>query len=435
MLDWVRAQGVDGLEATLHEEEGRTPFLVVTVDATDRTDETVLAYAHLDKQPPLTGDWSEGLGPWKPVIRDGKLYGRGGADDGYGLFAAVLAVKALRLQKVPHARVVIVVEGSEESGSPDLAHYLAKLADVIGRPTLLICLDSGCGDYERMWLTTSLRGITVGTLRVRVTSQGVHSGASSGVIPSTFQIARELLDRLGDSKTGRLIDALHVEVPAQHLEYARDTGRTLGAAVHENFPFLGGVRPLSDDPAELMLNKTWRPTMTVTGVGGIPALGVAGNVLRPETSLKLSIRLPPTADSAACAAAVKETLERDPPFGALVTFDVEKASTGWAAGEAPAWLTDAIQQASQDYFGQPAGYIGEGGSVPFVGALERQFPGMALCVTGVLGPKSNAHGPDEFLSLSQAEGVSCAVASLVAAHHKATAPSGDAKRQRTEQEE
>lgn len=429
--DWIDAQAVPGLTYALHKDDGRTPFLCIEVEATERTDETVCIYAHMDKQPGLEGQWSEGLGPWTPVLRDGKLFGRGGADDGYGMFAAVLAVKALRLQGVPHARIVILVEGSEESGSCDLPHYLEKLKDVVGSPNVLVCLDSGAGTYDRLWLTTSLRGTVVGNLVVRGTHAGVHSGAASGVLVSTFRVARILLDRLEDSKTGRvLVDELQVEIPPRHLEYARSTGRTLGDGVYRDFPLIGGARPADGDPAELMLNKTWRPTVSYTGVGGIPPLVSGGNVLRPMTALKLSVRLPPSADAAKCAAAVKRVLESDPPYGYSVSFDVEKESTGWAAPESSPWLVDAVEQASKSYFGgKSAGYIGEGGSVPFVGALGRQFPGIQFVVTGVLGPKSNAHGPDESLDIPMAKGVTCSVASILAEHFKATSGPA-AKRQK-----
>jgi acetylornithine deacetylase/succinyl-diaminopimelate desuccinylase-like protein len=394
--------------------EGRTP--VILIDIPGQGSDCVLLYGHLDKQPEMVG-WSEGLGPWTPVIRGDKLYGRGGADDGYAMFGAISAILALRESCVPHARCVILIEACEESGSPDLPFYVDALGKRLGDPSLVVCLDSGCGDYERMWLTTSLRGLMAGALTVRVLTEGVHSGDASGVVPSSFRILRGLIDRIEDVKTGKvLLDALNSEIPAQRREQAKKASAVVGEEVYRKFPFVEGMTPVTGDLAELVLNRTWRPTVSLIGLDGVPAMGSAGNVLRPFTSAKLSIRLPPTCDAKAAARAVKAALEADPPYGAEVSFDWDSAEGGWNAPELAPWLEAAVAKASREAFGPEAAYMGEGGSIPFMGMLGEKFPKAQFVITGVLGPHSNAHGPNEFLHIPTGKRVSTAVALILADH-------------------
>jgi acetylornithine deacetylase/succinyl-diaminopimelate desuccinylase-like protein len=378
--------------------------------------DTVLLYGHLDKQPEMTG-WREGLNAWEPVREGDRLYGRGGADDGYSSFASLAALRALHEQGLPHARCVVLIEAGEESGSPDLPAYIEALAGRIGTPSLIVCLDSGCGNYDQLWMTTSLRGLVAGNLRVQILEEGVHSGDASGIVPSSFRILRQLLSRIEDEKTGRvLIEALHVEVPAERLAQAKATAAVLGHELFSKFPWAAGGRPMTNDPLEMMLNKTWRPALSVTGVEGMPPLGSAGNVLRPQTAVKLSMRIPPRLEPEKATRALKETLEKDPPYGARVRFEGEKASTGWDAPALAPWLAKAIEKASQQYFGKPAMAMGEGGSIPFMGMLGERFPQAQFLITGVLGPHSNAHGPNEFLHVPTGKKLTACVASVVADH-------------------
>src|SRR5512139_2559527 len=393
---------------------GRTPVLMVDVPGT--VDDCVLMYGHLDKQPEFSG-WSEGLDPWTPVLRDGRLYGRGGADDGYALFASLTAVRALHEQRVPHARCVVLIEASEESGSPDLAHHIDALGARLGHPTLVVCLDAECGNYEQLWCTTSLRGNLIGTLRVDVLREGVHSGTASGVVPSSFRVLRELLARVEDVHSGAiLVDELNTPIPADRRVQAEAAARVLGATVSSKFPLLPGMQPISNDPLELLLNNTWRPTLSVTGADGLPPFQSAGNVLRPYTSLKLSFRLTPTMDPKVASAALKRALEQDPPYGAHVSFKVESAMAGWNAPSFAPWLEQSMQRASQAFFGKESMYMGTGGSIPFMGMLGEKFPGTQFLVTGVLGPQSNAHGPNEFLHLECARRLTGCVAQVLADH-------------------
>ena len=425
MEAWARQQPIAGLRVEVVQLNGRTPLIFMEVPGTDASAaadqaDTVLLYGHLDKQPEMTG-WADDLGPWKPVIKGDKLYGRGGADDGYAIYGSLTAIAALQAQGVPHCRCVVLIEACEESGSYDLPHYVDHLAERIGRPSLVVCLDSGCGNYEQLWCTTSLRGMCGGNLRVNVLEEGVHSGDASGVVPSSFRILRQLLSRIEDEATGRiLLDALHSPVPEERIAQARTAASVLNEEIWRKFPFLPGMEPMHDDLTELVLNRTWRPTLSVTGVAGMPALADAGNVLRPQTAVKLSIRLPPTIDGDTATAAVQQALLSDPPYGAQVSFEVEKSATGWNAPTLSPWLGAAIDAASRAHFGKPAVYMGEGGSIPFMGMLGAKFPGAQFMITGVLGPHSNAHGPNEFLHIPTGKRVTASVASVLAAHHRAS---------------
>jgi acetylornithine deacetylase/succinyl-diaminopimelate desuccinylase-like protein len=409
---WINAQRLDGARLEVVRLEGRTPLVLVEVDGSGPG--STLLYGHLDKQPPMHG-WSEGLGPWTPVVRDGKLYGRGGADDGYAAFASTTAIKALQAQGVRHPRCVVVIEACEESGSGDLPAYIEALAGRIGAPDLVVCLDSGCGNYDQLWVTTSLRGLVGGNLHVSTLSEGVHSGAAGGIVPSTFRIARLLLDRLEDPRTGEILPReLYAEIPDATRAEARAAAEVLGPALAASYPLLPGVRLADVDPAERLLDLTWRPALEVIGAGGLPALDNAGNVLRPKTSLKLSVRLPPGVDARAAAACVKRVLEADPPHGASVEFEIQEAASGWSAPPLAPWLQSALQRASSEAFGRDARARGEGGTIPFMAMLGQRFPRAQFVITGVLGPRSNAHGPNEFLELATARRLTACVARVLA---------------------
>jgi acetylornithine deacetylase/succinyl-diaminopimelate desuccinylase-like protein len=377
---------------------------------------TVLLYGHLDKQPEMTG-WREGLGPWEPVRDGDKLYGRGGADDGYAVFASLAAVLALREQGVAHARCVAMIECCEESGSYDLPFYLDALSDRVGQVELVIGLDSGCSNYEQLWFTTSLRGIAAGTLRVEVLTEGVHSGDASGVVPSSFRIARMLLDRIEDARTGRILpQEFHCAIPEERLEQARAVGEMLGESVMSKYPYAGGTRPMVTDPAEAVLNRTWRPFLGVVGANGMPPIANAGNVLRPYTELKLSLRIPPLVDGGQATRDLKRILEADPPYGASVTFEPDQGATGWNAPPSAPWLLSAAHNASHAIFGKPAALKGGGGTIPFMGMLGKHYPQAQFLITGVLGPKSNAHGPNEFIHIAYAKRLTACVSLVLAAH-------------------
>jgi acetylornithine deacetylase/succinyl-diaminopimelate desuccinylase-like protein len=419
--DWAAKRRIEGLRVDVARLEGRTPVIVMEIPG--RTDDTVLLYGHLDKQPEMTG-WADGLGPWTPVRKGDRLYGRGAADDGYSSFAALTALEALQAQGQPHARCIVLIEACEESGSYDLPHYVEALAERIRTPDLIVCLDSGCGNYDQLWGTTSLRGLVNGVLSVEVLTEGVHSGAS-GIVPSSFRIIRQLLGRLEDETTGEIRPRdLHVAIPAERLEQSRAVASVLGAELAGKFPFVPGMQPANPDPVEQLLGATWRPALAVIGAAGLPAIADGGNVLRPKTALKLSLRLPPTLPSEMAARRLKNLFETDPPYGARVTFTPESTGDGWNAPATSPWLARSIDRASTAYFGKPAMFEGTGGSIPFMAMLGARFPRAQFLITGVLGPGSNAHGPNEFLDLPTGVKVTACVAQVIADHHRERAERG-----------
>ena len=424
---WIEAQRVAGLTLEVVRLPGRTPVLFFEVASTrsgaQPSDPTVLMYGHLDKQPEFSG-WRADLGPWTPKYEDGRLYGRGSADDGYAAYAAVAAIQALKTQNVAHPRIVGLIETCEESGSYDLMPYIDVLRIRLGDVGLVVCLDSGAGNYDQLWLTNSLRGMASGVLKVEVLTEGVHSGDASGLVPSSFRIMRQVLDRLEDSASGRLLPAsFHCEVPPERLAQARATAAILGEELYKRFPWAhydcGGASqstlPTTTDPLQALLNRTWIPTLSVTGADGLPDLKNAGNVLRPYTAFKLSLRLPPLVDAAQAVQQLKTLLEDNAPYQAKVTFEVGGGATGWNAPDTAPWLEQALNAASQAHFGAPCGYIGQGGTIPLMNMLSLGFPKAQMMVCGVLGPKSNAHGPNEFLHVPYAKKLTAAVAQVIAA--------------------
>ncbi len=420
---WVEAQKVEGLKLEVVRIPGRTPVLFFEIPATKAgTTQTVLMYGHLDKQPEFNG-WRNDLGPWTPKYEDGKLYGRGGADDGYATYASIAAVQELKRQNIPHPRIVGLIETCEESGSADLPVYIDLLKARLGDVGLVICLDSGAGNYDQLWLTTSLRGMVAGTLKVEILTEGIHSGDASGVVPSSFRIMRQVLDRLEDSKTGRLLpESFHCSVPAERLAQAQATAQILGDDLFKRFPWAhydcsGSTLfalPTTSDPTEALLKRTWEPTLSVTGADGFPALKDAGNVLRPYTAFKLSLRLPPLVDAVQCMQELKTLLEDNAPYQAKVTWEGAGGANGWNAPTTADWFLNALNRSSRDYFGSDCGFIGQGGSIPLMGMLSKGFPKAQMMVCGVLGPKSNAHGPNEFLHVPYAKKLTAAVAQVIA---------------------
>ncbi len=418
VVGWCRTRPIGGMTVAVEQLPGLTPVVVIEVPAFGTADptDTVLLYGHLDKQPEMVG-WRDGLGPWTPVLDGERLYGRGGADDGYAVFASLVAIEAVRAGGGSHGRCLVIVEASEESGSCHLPAYIDALADRIGSPSLVVCLDSGALDYERLWVTTSLRGLVGGTLTVEILDEGVHSGTASGIVPDSFRIARALLDRIEDPVTGAVTPAVcHVEVPEDRRREAEATAAVLADSPSAVFPFAAGAGPVTPDPVAQLLVRTWAPTLTVTGVDGLPPTARAGNVLRPSTALRLSMRLPPTCAADTALAAATHELLSDPPYGARIRFDRIEAAGGWNAPAFAPWLWEALDAASLRSFGAPACAYGEGGSIPFVGMFGARYPNAQFVITGVLGPHSNAHGPNEFLDLPTARGVTVTIASVLDAH-------------------
>lgn len=415
LAQWAREHAPVNASVEVISLPQRTPVLFIELPGTGAPGELLL-YGHYDKQPEFDG-WQTGLSPWEPVQRDGKLYGRGGADDGYAMYGSLTAVAALDEAGVPRARCTVLIEGCEESGSFDLPFYVEHLQDRIGTPDLVVCLDAECGNYDQLWVTTSLRGMLPGVLRANVLTQGQHSGAAGGIVPSSFRLLRQAIERIENGATGELHETLRVDIPDHVRQQAEQAAAILGSTVVDRFPWLEGHRPRSNDYAQLLLENAWEPSLATVGLEGAPALADAGNTLRPGTAAKLVFRLPPTLDAATAGTAVKEILEAgDDNSGGQVTFEVETPQTGWCAPEPAPWLADACMAASLDSFGKPCAYMGMGGTIPFMKMLGDAYPGVQFLVTGVLGPLSNAHGPNEFLHIETGTRLTACVARVIAEH-------------------
>jgi acetylornithine deacetylase/succinyl-diaminopimelate desuccinylase-like protein len=399
---WTRDQSAS-LTTQIVQLPGRTPVLLVENGGTG---DPILIYGHMDKQPPL-GEWRSGLSPYEPVREGDLLYGRGTADDGYALFAAVAALLAT---DGGNGRVVILIEGSEESGSPDLAPTVAHLGDRIGQPRLVICLDSGSLSYDRIWLTSSLRGVVSASVRVDVLTEGIHSGLAGGVVPSSFRILRRILSQIEDEATGQILlpELCGPGIPA---DYAAALSEVALEFPDLEVPAVGGLHLLGTTPADRLIAKAWSPALEVIGADGLPQVADGGNVLRPYTTVKLSIRLPPDVDSEVATDALISAITTDE--GAHITIDVEAAANGWYSPPLAPEVVAALNRASVDRFGRPSASFGEGGTIPFLADLQKSFPGTGIVALGVLGPHSNAHGPNEFLHIPMAKAVTYAVAELL----------------------
>lgn len=420
LAEWALAQNIPGLKAEVIKMSGRTPLLYVEIPGA--SPHTTLLYGHLDKMPEAEG-WDKDLGPWKPIVKNNRFYGRGTADDGYAFFSLITAIKFLQKENLPYNRCVVLFEAGEESDSRDLPIYLQKLRRRIGQVTLVLCLDCVAHDYDNLWCTTSLRGVIEGTLQVSLLKIPVHSGAGSGIIASTFRIIRHLLERIENAATGKvLLQSCYTTIPQEHKIQAHNIAKILGRKIYTEFPLLGNtVRPVTTKHHELLLNRSWRPTISIIGAAGLPQIADAGSVLRPTTALQLSVRIPPLCAPAKIAQELQKTLEHHPPYGAKVKFKVAVAVAGWATPKTQPWLTHALDEAATIYFGRPALHIGDGGSIGVIPILQQAFPKAQFVLTGACGPQSNEHGPNESLYLPMAKKITGCVAYLLAkqcAHSK-----------------
>jgi acetylornithine deacetylase/succinyl-diaminopimelate desuccinylase-like protein len=411
-LDWVLKQNIKGLKGEIVKDEDKSPLIFIEIDA-QGSDKNILLYGHFDKQPHFTG-WAEGLGPLLPVIKDGFLYGRGSSDDGYAIFSSICGIKAIQEQGQKHGRVVIVVEGSEESGSPHLIHYINALKDRIGEPDLMVCLDSGAQDYDRLWVTTSLRGNLIIDVTVDVLTEGVHSGAGTGIAPDSFMILRNILDRIEDSKTGKVNEVFHVEIPQQRIDDCKKVADLKKEAILRHVKLVEGVKPVSDDFCELLLKNTWMPTICITGASGFPPHETAGNVLRPSTTFRISMRLPPTLDAHKAADMLDEIIRENPPFNAKITTVKRSPGNGWNNKEYSEKLHNSLNNTSLKLWGKEYLNFGEGGSIPFIKLLADSFPKCEIIVIGVLGPNSNAHTCNEALHIDYCKGITSTLAHTIA---------------------
>ena len=412
--EWLDAQGIAGMSYEKHRIGELSPVLIVTIEGTGPGE--VIFYSHLDKQPSKPELWSEGLHPLKAVRRDPWLYGRGSVDDGYGGYLCATSVRLLQEAEVPHPRCTMIIETCEESGSFDLPPYLDALTEQLGNPDMVVVLDSGGPDYDHIWMTEALRGLVSGTLSVKVSHEGIHSGNSGGSIPSSFRIQRILLDRVEDSSSGKvLIPEMHVDIPGQIREKAMALREIVGDSIWEQFPTVDTLRQASETTEDMIVAMNWEPTLSIIGADGIPSVQDAGNVLRTNTDLKLSFRIPPGVDSESAIARAKAILEEDPPYGAEVTFTPDSCADGFHAPPLDGPISEAIQEASMELTGLPPLATWTGGTIPFMAMMQGKYPEAMFLCTGTSGPGNNAHGPDEKLHIPSSKRLTVALSATIAA--------------------
>ncbi len=400
VAQWIQTQIPDA-KCEIFQEKDRTPCLFVEILSKKEVnnDTTVAFYGHFDRQPEASG-WDEGLGAWNPVIRNGKLYGRGTADDGYSVYMMIAAIAALRHHKIEHPRCVGIFETQEESGSKDLPYYLQKLKERFQNPTSLFVLDNHCGDYQRVWLSASLRGVLGGTLTVKTLEHGVHSGTYSGMVPDAFGIAQALITRLHDPVTGEIkIKACHTTIPTIRRHQLMQASKVLGNLVWNHSPLLSGVTTKLKNNDDIMFNMTWKPALTVIGMEGLPSIDHAANVVTKEVKFALSMRIPPNIDTELAAKSIEEALLNEPPYGAHIEWTDVSVLPGWAMTAENPKNEELIDKASQEVFGEKAVFTGQGGTIAVIADFEATFPNSTIVLTGVLGPDSNAHAPNEALDI------------------------------------
>lgn len=394
-------KNIEGLTVEVLGEAGKEPVLYVDVPSNSGSNFTVLYYGHIDKMPHLdAAGWSEGLSATNPVVRDGKVYGRGTNDDGYNSFFAISAIKYLQEKKLPHPHLILVNETGEESGGDQIVGYLENLQTRIGKVDSIIVMDAGAEDFKTTWICASLRGVAIGTLEIQHLSTPCHSGMATGVVPSTFRIARILLSRIEDEATGNIkLPLANIEIPQKRVDQMYQVAKHLGKECVASVSPLPGSKLLSEDLGECLLGKCWKPGLAITGADGIPPVSQGSNVIRSKTILKLSLRLPPGVSSTQANLLLKEVLEKDPPYGAKVTYTIGGSGDGWAARDFAEKIDKALNESTQGVFGSDVLYVGDGGSIPFCNDLQRLWPEADLIVTGVCAPDGNPHGYDENLDL------------------------------------
>lgn len=400
LAEWVKSRNI-AETVEIKRLPGRTPLLFIEIKG--ELEETVLMYGHMDKQPEMDG-WREGLHPWKPVREGEYLYGRGLADDGYALFAAIGAVEGAKAQGAKLPRIVIIIEGSEESGSEDLPAYLEELKEAIGEPRAVVTLDSEGLGPECLALTRSLRGIINGYLTIKTLSAPLHSGLATGVVPSSSRILRILFSRIEDTETGRIINAtVNPKIPETVRENFKKVADALGDTFLKAYELPQGLEPVANDVSELIERNLWEAGMEVTGFSGLPPPERAGNVFASELHLKLSFRIPPLVKAKDAAVELKKVFETKPPYDARITFTAKEMDNGWLGSPFSETGERAIGEAAQETYGLGPIETGIGASIPFIGMMAKKFPKADQIVVGLLSPSSRAHGPNENLHIPRAK--------------------------------
>jgi acetylornithine deacetylase/succinyl-diaminopimelate desuccinylase-like protein len=347
----------------------------------------VLLYAHHDVQP--EGDPSQWASPpFEPTERDGRLYGRGSADDKAGIATHLAAFRAHGGN--PPVGVTVFVEGEEESGSPSLGALLAAHRDLLAADVIVIA-DSDNWSTEIPSLTVSLRGLADCVVEVATLDHGLHSGMWGGVVPDALSALVRLLASLHDDDGNVAVAGLH-EGTAADVEYPPDR-------VREDTDLLDGVAEIGSGSVP---QRLWaKPAVTVIGIDTTP-IASSSNTLIPRARAKVSMRVAPGGDATAHLEALTRHLEQHAPWGARVTVTPGDIGEPYAI-DASGPVYDAARASFRQAWGTDAIDMGVGGSIPFIAAFAAAYPAAKILVTGVEDPATQAHSIDESLHLGVLE--------------------------------
>ncbi|GAB3048923.1 dipeptidase [Intrasporangium mesophilum] len=386
----------EGLDVEIVREGGR-PAVIAHIDGPEGAP-TVTLYAHHDVQPPGDdADWASK--PFEPTERDGRLYGRGAADDKAGVMAHVAALRA-HAGNLP-VGVTVFVEGEEEIGSDSLATILERHGHKLEADAIVLA-DSTNWDIGTPALTTTLRGMVRVVVTVRTLDHSVHSGMFGGAAPDAIMALMRLLATMHDD-AGNVAVAGFEPTEAADLDYDE-------ARLRSESGLLDGVDVIGSGS---ILSRIWtKPAITTIGINA-PSVETASNTLVAAASAKVSMRIPPDADPAHAFQLLKGHLEQHASWGARVEVALDEHGSGFAA-DADGPVYDQARAAFADAWGADPVDIGVGGSIPFVASFAERFPNAAILVTGVEDPDTRAHGANESLHLGEFAKVCTAEAVLLA---------------------
>jgi len=377
---------VEILRAGYGDSQVGAPAIVATRKAKNSRP-TILLYAHHDVQPPGDGALWDST-PFEPEIRNGRMYGRGAADDKAGIIAHYASVKLLA--EIAGADfdlgLAIFIEGEEEAGSPSFASFLETYKDQLEGDVIVVA-DSGNWSTTVPAITTTLRGLASLEFEVRTLDHAVHSGMYGGAVPDAMLALVRILGSMWDENGSVTISGLF-SAETSNLDYSE-------AQLRSDSGLMPSTLPIGTGP---ILPRIWtKPALTLIGLD-YPTVALSSNTLVPSVRAKLSLRIAPGDDPERALEALKGHILAHNTLGAEITFGAVELGKPFSLGES-GWAKTLAEQSLSLAFGEKSVDIGIGGSIPFIAELERVFPSAQVLVTGVEDPDSRAHSPNESLHL------------------------------------
>ena len=413
IVSYAKSLNIKNAEINLLQDSGHTPMVFIEIPASRKNDNrTVIFYGHYDKQPYGTG-WDKDKSPTNPVIVDGRLYGRGSADDGYASFSILTAIKTCQEFNCLMPRICCLFEGAEESTDADLKYYFDKLIPILGDNVVaFIPLDSGCPDYDRLWMANSLRGIVDIDVNIQTLDQESHYGPeASGIIAENLFLMRKIYDGLVDSTNGEFkLEEFKIaedKIPAIVMEQMQKEIEIVGDNFIKNIPLYEGVSPLKTDVKELMINNRWKPSCFILGIDNCPKTEDRGFGVSSGINVRMSIRIPPTVDKNKAIEALKKALSDNIYFGAQVKLGYLDYGEGVLLANMSNKVKNILNKASLEFFGNESVFTGVGGSIPFIGYFQSKYPNTDIICTGIVGSDSHEHGPNENLNIEACKKMVC----------------------------